>query len=270
MTNYDERVCIDCGADLRAFAEEWIDVVRGREEERGEVVGFPCCDGMRQRMQWGEAAVPSCVSDVVAEHTDAKFLGRGGTISYGIDVEVVSKTVANPIIERWHRHLGASHMGILGVVARNGGDLVGAATLATPTSRVLMNTGRYLEVNRIATMPGKGRDEKARTLRFNAVSKITAEMRRQARRLRRESKQMLRDLERGQVSMTERDIRKYRRRRGIERLRTYIFEFESGASLRAAGWKRVGRTEEQSWDRPSRERSGPKVKAAKTKYDTEI
>lgn len=221
-------------------------------------------------MQWGVAAVPSCVSDVVAEHTDVKFLGRHGTVSYGIEVEAVSKTVANPVIDRWHRHLGASHMGILGVLARNGGDIVGAATLATPTSRILMNTGKYLEVNRIATMPGKGMEERARTLRFNAVSKITAEMRRQARRLRRESREMLRDEERGVVSLNERALRKHRRRKGVVRLRTYIFEFESGASLRAAGWEKVGQTEKQSWDRPSRKRADPKVQAAKVKYDTEI
>lgn len=41
---------------------------------------------------------------------------------------------------------------------------------------------------------------------------------------------------------------------GYTRAGTYILESEDGASLRAAGWKRVGKTDGGSWNRPSRPR----------------
>lgn len=41
---------------------------------------------------------------------------------------------------------------------------------------------------------------------------------------------------------------------GYKRLITYTLETESGASLRAAGWSRVARCQERSWDTPSRRR----------------
>ena len=41
---------------------------------------------------------------------------------------------------------------------------------------------------------------------------------------------------------------------GYKRLITYTLENEGGASLRAAGWKEIGRAGGGSWDRPSRPR----------------
>ena len=41
---------------------------------------------------------------------------------------------------------------------------------------------------------------------------------------------------------------------GFSRLGTYIRADEDGASLRAAGWRLVGRTQGRSWDRQSRPR----------------
>lgn len=51
---------------------------------------------------------------------------------------------------------------------------------------------------------------------------------------------------------------------GYRRLITYTLPSESGASLRAAGYRVVHQTREQSWDRPSRPRvdkhpTGPKL-----------
>lgn len=45
---------------------------------------------------------------------------------------------------------------------------------------------------------------------------------------------------------------------GFRRLITYTLEREPGTSLLAAGWKIVGRTRAESWDRPGRPRvAGP-------------
>jgi len=291
------RVCPFCETDLADLAEEWGEV------EAGEAHGVVCCLAMRDAMTWGEAGVSRAASDVLAPMAGAKFIGETGTASLGIEVEVVPKTVANRYIEPWHRHLGASHTGVRGVLARNGPRVVGAATLATPTSRRLMLTGRYLEVNRIATVPeGWYAPHSSRTLRFNAVSKMTAALRDVARQLRQDARERLgpgwrrrsqeillqaqrpaeamprqQDLfaRRGHPvrqhgEMDSRAMRKYARRANIERLRTYIFSWEGGGSLRAGGWTRVGHTAAASWDRPSRCRRAPAVDAAKVKYDTSI
>lgn len=41
---------------------------------------------------------------------------------------------------------------------------------------------------------------------------------------------------------------------GYRRIGTYILASESGASLRAAGWRLIAETRAESWDRPSRAR----------------
>jgi len=42
--------------------------------------------------------------------------------------------------------------------------------------------------------------------------------------------------------------------KGFRRILTYILESEHGTSLKAAGWKYLGSTAAQSWDRPRRPR----------------
>lgn len=41
---------------------------------------------------------------------------------------------------------------------------------------------------------------------------------------------------------------------GYERIGTYILATESGTSVRAAGWRMIGKTRGGHWDRPSRAR----------------
>ena len=50
-------------------------------------------------------------------------------------------------------------------------------------------------------------------------------------------------------------------------MRTYIFDFEDGESLRDGGWTQVGLTRAASWNRASRPRLEPLVKAGKVQYD---
>lgn len=42
---------------------------------------------------------------------------------------------------------------------------------------------------------------------------------------------------------------------GFERIGTYILASENGTSLRASGWREIGRTKGGSWDTPSRRRT---------------
>ena len=55
---------------------------------------------------------------------------------------------------------------------------------------------------------------------------------------------------------------------GYRRLITYTLETEPGTSLRAAGWRELGRTSGGSWSRPSRQRNDrhptcPKIRWAR-------
>lgn len=42
---------------------------------------------------------------------------------------------------------------------------------------------------------------------------------------------------------------------GFERIGTYILASETGASLKAAGWREIGKTKGGSWDTPARRRN---------------
>jgi len=273
-----------------------------------------CCLRMQEAMSWGDLGFSRRASDVIRQHVGGKFVGESGTLKMGIRTEVVSKSVSNEVIGRWHRHLGEPHMGIVGVLAYDGDVLVGAANLATPTARTLMRKGTHLEVNRIATVPDGWYDGCCKTLRFNAVSKMTKRLRHVARRLREEArieldrarKRLVEDLRQRPVpagwngssngrqiglfpvtprvcpkewlwhhqgeagGLSRREWRRYERRENVDRLRTYIFDFEDGASLRAGGWKQVGMTRAGSWNWATRPRREPRVKAAKVQYDIMI
>jgi len=270
---------------------------------------------MQEAMSWGDLGFSRHASDVIRQHVGGKFVGESGTLKMGIRTEVVSKSVSNELIGRWHRHLGEPHMGIVGVLAYDGDVLVGAANLAPPTARTLMQNGTHLEVNRIATVPdGWYGDGCCKTLRFNGVSKMTKRLRRVAGRLRKEARLEL-DLARKRIAedlrqslvpagwkgsnhgrqiglfpvrprvcpnewlwhhqgkaggLSRREWRRYERREKVDRLRTYIFDFEDGASLRAGGWKQVGMTRAGSWNWATRPRREPRVKAAKVQYDIMI
>lgn len=54
---------------------------------------------------------------------------------------------------------------------------------------------------------------------------------------------------------------------GYRRLGTYTLASESGASLRAAGWKIVGQTRGRSWDCPSRPRVDKHPTQAKLRWE---
>lgn len=54
--------------------------------------------------------------------------------------------------------------------------------------------------------------------------------------------------------------------KGYRRGLTYILEEEDGGSLRASGWKYLGKTDGGSWDRPSRARTDKHPICVKHKY----
>ena len=56
---------------------------------------------------------------------------------------------------------------------------------------------------------------------------------------------------------------------GYKKLITYILESEKGTSLRASGWKEVGRAGGLSWDVPSRPRVNKHPQQMKIKFEIE-
>lgn len=54
---------------------------------------------------------------------------------------------------------------------------------------------------------------------------------------------------------------------GYRRLITYILAEEPGISLKAAGWKVVGKTKGESWDRPGRHRVDKAPTGVKTLFE---
>ena len=196
----------------------------------------------------------------------AHALHRSGlgewTCSLGLRAEIVSKTEVMDYIDAHHRHLDAPHMAIKGLMCYNGRTLVGVATISTPTARKLMETGEYLELNRAAVWGDP-------FLRHNAISKLSAAARRAARQLRHEARQALTAAPEVVDDLSERDRKKYQRRRGACKLRTYIMDHEDGHSWKAAGWEPVHRTSGGTWDRPSRERQRkPHLEGEKVALDT--
>lgn len=233
-----------------------------------------CCQKMKEKLQcWGVLEMLSEARRGAAELVQelvpgvaAREVGlRGDWVVAGpLKTTTVSKKVVKEHIDKHHEHHDPPQSAILGVRCvekkYNGSTEVrGVGTLATPTARQLMKRGTHLEVNRLCTWGPAWR-------RKNVVSKMTGHLRTEARRVRSNAQEDL-----NTSFNNERDRKRAERRAGIERLRTYILEGESGASLRAAGWKLVGRSEGGSWtaSREGRARR-PKTEGPKWVYDTGI
>jgi hypothetical protein len=54
---------------------------------------------------------------------------------------------------------------------------------------------------------------------------------------------------------------------GYRRIITYILETETGASLKAAGWRKTTTTQGGEWSRPSRARKSAARPEPKTRYE---
>jgi hypothetical protein len=55
---------------------------------------------------------------------------------------------------------------------------------------------------------------------------------------------------------------------GFQRIGTYILASETGTTLKAAGWREIGRTSGGSWSRPSRGRDDKHPTEPKTLFET--
>lgn len=132
-----------------------------------------------------------------------------------LELQPITSREAFAFIEEHHRHHGAPR-GFKFAIAVNdgGGEIVGVATAGRPIARH-KNDGWTIEVTRVCVIEGIG---------LHACSKLYAACWRAARAM------------------------------GYRRAITYSTLKESGASLRAAGYRIVGEVQAQSWHRPGRPR----------------
>lgn len=148
-----------------------------------------------------------------------------------IELRPIKQRAAFAFVAEVHRHLPPPRGDVIRVAAYDGDRLVGVATAGRPVARHL-DDGRTLEVLRVAALPeaphGGGHA-------LCIPSRLYAAIRRAGFAL------------------------------GYQRIVTYTLAGESGASLRAAGWRLDGETDGGEWDRADRPRqpvlfAGPKLR----------
>lgn len=123
-------------------------------------------------------------------------------------------------INAHHRHHDAPVGWKFGMGIWNGPTLLGVAAVGNPVNRIMMARG-FWEINRVCLRDLWPDDELGR----HAASQVYAACRKEIRR------------------------------RGGQKVLTYVLESESGVSLKAAGFVRVWRTKGGSWNTPSRPRT---------------
>lgn len=134
---------------------------------------------------------------------------------------------ANAFVARHHRHHGPVVGHRFSIGAALGDLIVGVAIIGRPVAR-RRDDGMTLEVTRLCTdgikRPIGKANRKGEPCFINAASFLYAAAIRAAWAL------------------------------GYTRIGTYLLDTETGASLKAAGWREVGKTPGRSWSVPSRPR----------------
>jgi len=155
------------------------------------------------------------------------------TLDYGLHIEEIELEDAKQFIAEHHRHCEPPVGWMFGAAVFNGSELVAVMTAGQPVSRVLARRG-YLEVNRVCA-----KDVAPHALVFNACSMLYGHACRKA-------------FERGHPKVV-----------------SYTLASESGAALRAAGFRPVARTRGGPWHRRSRprSRSGKSSTAPKIRWE---
>jgi len=221
------RACPACGDKLVAeLFEAWLP---------REFMVDACCEAMQESLlQALQDGGTRSRAVLLAMQADA-LLGeplRGAVEDNGrlvLDFEPrVQRIAFGPaaaFISLHHEHCRPPPGWRFGLGAWNGCELVGVTMVGRPVSRILAADPKVLEVTRLCTDRRLGD-----ALRRNLVSMLLGRAARQAREL------------------------------GARRLITYTLQSESGASLRASGFRPESLSRGGRWARPSRPRAdGPEL-----------
>lgn len=135
-------------------------------------------------------------------------------MSGGLQLVPTTLREANAFVERHHRHSNPTRGHKFSIGAATGDELVGVAIAGRPVARH-NDDGSTIEVLRVCVLDDAPR---------NTCSLLYGACWRAARAM------------------------------GYERAITYTLKSESGASVKASGFKVIGEVEARGWDRPSRPR----------------
>lgn len=154
-------------------------------------------------------------------------------VSIGARVKVIPITLreANDFVEQFHRHSRRTSRdgGKFAIGAANDDGMFGVAIVGRPLARML-NDSFTAEVLRCCVLPAAPRN--ACSFLYGRCWRIWQQM-------------------------------------GGRRMVTYTLQTESGSSLKGAGWKVVGETRPNGWDRPDRQREWHPI-YGQTKFRWEI
>jgi hypothetical protein len=222
---YEPEPCRWCGADA-----EFFDVLEWYAGERTLTL-HACCE---QNYGWMlEVELPLWTANAWRAFlwASAGIVTRGVPntelgdfrLDYGLTLGAIKRDDAKEFVRRHHRHASNPPCSWRwGHAVYNGAELVGVAMVGRPVARRLDHT-RIVEVNRCCVL--------APALEHAGIAKDACSMLYAA-------------------AATE------ARRRGFERILTYVLESESGVALRAAGWTlEPGLFGGGSWNRKNRPRT---------------
>jgi hypothetical protein len=153
-------------------------------------------------------------------------------------LQPITQREAFAFISEHHRHHDEPEGWLFGVAVNDGERVVGVAVVGRPVARMLQN-GFTAEVTRVCileSLPGV-QDTKGRGHAAPVASLLYSSAWRAARAL------------------------------GYRRLVTYTLATESGTSIKAAGWKEVGKAGGGQWTRPSRPRVETRNAGQKTLWE---
>jgi len=150
-----------------------------------------------------------------------------------IQLQPITGREACAFIREHHRHHSPPQGYLFAVAVNDGSRVVGVATIGRPVARMLQD-GFTAEVTRVCVLPDL---PKVNDHASPACSTLYAAAWRAARAL------------------------------GYRRLITYTLASETGTSVKAAGWREVGRTKGGQWSRRSRPRVATEQDGQKTLWE---
>jgi len=155
-------------------------------------------------------------------------------IDYGLELREIDLATAKAFIAEHHAHHKPSLSWRWGHAVYNGHDLVGVAMVGRPVARMIDGT-KVVEVTRLCV-----RRDLSPGLTWNACSMLYGAAAREAKR------------------------------RGFQKIISYVLEEEDGTTLKAVGWIREHRTRGGSWNRPGRARTDKAPTCRKWRWAKEL
>lgn len=192
---------------------EWRDMIEAHVGEDGRTLVY--VDIVDPCCELGYEHAREWWEEILEDFDDVRRVVWGDRVDYNLELRPVDWATARAFVEEHHEHNRAPQGWRFGFAVWNGRDLVGVTTAGRPVSRHLQAQGCW-EITRVCARRDLGPE-----FAWNACSML--------------------------YGAACREIR----RRGGDRVVTYVREDERGVTVRAAGFERVARVkpERRGWRR---------------------